>query len=50
MYHSKYALKIYDFSAVLKTPTVALDLLLFGSVFQDFAEDTLNDRAPHELF
>ena len=34
------------FSAVLKTPTVALALTLFGRVF---AVDTVNDSAPHEF-
>ena len=33
----------------MKTPTVALALILFGSIFQAFASDTVNDRAPHEF-
>ena len=36
------------FNAVLKTPTVALALILFVSAFHAFAADTANDRAPHE--
>ena len=28
---------------------VALALILFGSVFQTFAADTVNDRAPREV-
>ena len=37
------------FSAVLKVLIVALALILFGRVFQAFAADTVNDRAPHEF-
>ena len=37
------------FSAVLKILIVALALILFGSVFQAFAADTVNDRTTHEL-
>ena len=49
MYHSKQALKRCVFNVVLKTQTVALALILFGSVFQVFAADTVNDRAPHKF-
>ena len=41
----KVSFKNIVFSAVLKTPTVALSLILFGSVFQAFAVDMVNDRA-----
>ena len=37
------------FSAALKVLIVALAQILFGSVFQDFAADTVNDRDPHEF-
>ena len=46
MYHSKQASKRRVFNAVLKTQTVALAHILFGSVFHAFAAD----RAPHEFF
>ena len=46
----KVSFKRCVFNAVLKTRTVALTLMLFGSVFQAFAADTVNDRAPHEFF
>ena len=49
MYYSKQALKIRVSSAVLKILIVALALILFGSVLQAFAADTVNDRAPHEF-
>jgi len=32
----------------LKTQPVALALILFGHIFQAFAADMVNDRAPHE--
>ena len=47
--HSKKALKRRVFSAVFKILMVALALILFGSVFQAFAADTVNDRAPQEF-
>ena len=45
----KVSFKRCVFSAVLKTLFVALALILFGSVFQAFAGDTVNDRTPHEV-
>ena len=50
IYYSKKTLKICVFSTVLKTLIVALALILFGSVFQALAAETVNDRAPCKFF
>ena len=41
-------MQICVFSAVLKLQIVAMALILFGNIFQAFAADTVNDRAPHK--
>ena len=41
-FHNALLCQIYNFVSVLA-------LILFGSVFQAFAADTVNDRAPHEF-
>ena len=46
MYYSKSGLKRCVFSAVLKILIVVLALILFGSVFQAAATDTVTDDTP----
>ena len=45
----KVSFKNMYLSGILKILIVPLALILFGSEFQAFVADPVNDRAPHEF-